>query len=101
MHFHFSNLSSRHFFSHTLKDVKITYIPPHCDPARKNNRASSRSRRHVSNERANVHKNVRGVSESLNHRLLFRRGIDEPTESFSINHRRIEENKKHEESREQ
>lgn len=31
---------------------------------------------------ANVHKNVRGVSATLNRRLLFRRGIDEPHWKF-------------------
>lgn len=45
-------------------------------------------------EGANVHKNVRGVPETLNRRLLFRRGVDEPTESFSINHHGSEERRR-------
>lgn len=51
----------------------------------KRNRAASQSKAR-SDERANVHKNVHDVAGTLNRRLLFRRGIDEPTESFPINH---------------
>lgn len=94
---HLHERSSRHFSSHTLNILTFR----HNAIALAKVTVLLRDRRHVSNERANVHKNVRGVFETLNHRLLFRRGIDEPTESFSINHRRVEKNKKHEESREQ